>query len=150
MGPYCKYCDTRCFVHLPEHTPAHVIQAYHQKGFMSPIIATCKRGQAFEQDRIGWCYDTIKAGIEATTQTFTRSGGTLTLTPSAFTLDLTASPVPHIALFQLANQLEQHTGMWLDLREAPNGGFTEWMVMDKHGNIHQATGTPRTVTIPLA
>ncbi len=88
--------------------------------------------------------------VAGATMTITKSGGTLTLTPSAFTLDLTHSPVPHIALFQLANQMENQTGYWLDFREQPNGLVTEWMLMDKRGVAHQATGTPRRVTIPLA
>lgn len=83
------------------------------------------------------------------TQTFIKSYGVAKLSPTAFTLDLTHAPNPHIALFQLANQLEQHTGYWLDFREQPNGQVTEWMLMDKHGVAHQAIGTPRSVTIPL-
>ncbi len=79
-----------------------------------------------------------------------KSGGTLSLTPTVFTLDLSRARNPHIALFQLANILEQHTGYWLDFREQPNGQVTEWMLMDKHGVAHKATGTPRTVVIPLA
>lgn len=82
--------------------------------------------------------------------TIQKSGGTLRLSPSMFTLDLTASPTPHIALFQLANALEQSTGYWLDFREQSNGLVAEWMLMDKHGTAHKATGTPRSVTIPLA
>lgn len=146
MGPYCRYCNNRCFTRFPEHTPDHIIEAYEGLG---NIIATCRQGQAFEQERVGWCYATIKAEIKAT-KTFARSGGTLSLSSTMFTLDLSRADSPHIALFQLANMLEQSTGYWLDFREESNGQVTEWMLMDSHGVAHKATGTPRTVTIPLA
>jgi len=85
MGPYCSFCGTRCFVHLPANTPAHVIQAYRAKNLASPIIATCKRGQAFEQERVGWSYETIHVEIEreqAQTQTFIKSYGVAKLSPT--------------------------------------------------------------------
>ena len=55
MGPYCQFCGRRCFVPFPEGTPARVLKAYGS----STIIATCERGQAFERERVGFCYDDI-------------------------------------------------------------------------------------------
>jgi hypothetical protein len=59
MGPYCKFCGTRCFCHFPQETPEHILKAYGT----STIIATCPAGQAFEKQKVGYCYDDI---IEAT------------------------------------------------------------------------------------
>lgn len=56
MGPYCRFCQQRCFVHFPAGTPAKVLTAY--TGFN--IIATCKGGQEFERLNIGYCYDDIQ------------------------------------------------------------------------------------------
>lgn len=61
MGPYCKFCDNRCFVHFPDNTPEEVLKAY---GPNVQIIATCERGQAFEKESRGYCYDDIKSLIE--------------------------------------------------------------------------------------
>lgn len=55
MGPYCKFCDQRCFVPHPEKTPKYVYVAYGT----STIIATCHAGQQFEMERLGYCYDRI-------------------------------------------------------------------------------------------
>ncbi len=55
MGPYCQFCNQRCFVPFPEGTPARVLKAYTT----STIIATCQAGQAFERERVGYCYDDI-------------------------------------------------------------------------------------------
>jgi hypothetical protein len=55
MGPYCNFCDQRCFVYFPEGTPQEVLSAYGT----STIIATCPKGQAFELERVGFCYDEI-------------------------------------------------------------------------------------------
>ncbi len=57
MGPYCKFCDQRCFIPFPAWTPEHILQAYGR----STIIATCPRGQAFERERTGFCYADIAA-----------------------------------------------------------------------------------------
>ena len=60
MGPYCKFCNQRCFVHMPMTTPKHILKAYGT----STIIATCSGGQKFEKDKVGYCYDDIKAIAE--------------------------------------------------------------------------------------
>jgi hypothetical protein len=56
MGPYCKFCDNRCFVYLPVDTPEPIRQAYGT----STIIATCPGGQRFEKEKIGYCYQDIR------------------------------------------------------------------------------------------
>lgn len=61
MGPYCKFCGTRCFVHLPSGLPAEVYQAYGS----ATIIATCTVGQEFEKKKVGYCYSDIMAMKES-------------------------------------------------------------------------------------
>lgn len=61
MGPYCIYCGLRCFVPLPPDTPEHIREAYGS----ATIVATCPRGQAFEREKVGWCYDMIKEAIKS-------------------------------------------------------------------------------------
>jgi hypothetical protein len=53
MGPYCQFCDTRCFVPLTNETPAFVLILYGNYGLM----ATCQAGKAFERQKLGVCYD---------------------------------------------------------------------------------------------
>ena len=65
MGPYCKYCDNRCFVHLPQATPQKYLDIYEAAGFTSIIIATCPAGQRAEKNNLGVCYDEIVADIKA-------------------------------------------------------------------------------------
>ena len=59
MGPYCNFCNQRCFVHMPAGTPAKIVAAYGT----STIIATCPAGQKFEREKVGYCYDDIKRAI---------------------------------------------------------------------------------------
>jgi hypothetical protein len=61
MGPYCKFCGRRCFVYLPNETPAHILKAYGT----SNIIATCHEGQQFEREKVGYCHDDIQAAINS-------------------------------------------------------------------------------------
>lgn len=56
MGPYCNFCNTRCFVPIPLHTPAKILQAYGT----ASIVATCTSGQEFEKNKVGYCYRDIK------------------------------------------------------------------------------------------
>ena len=60
MGPYCKFCGQRCFTYFPAGTPDHMLKAYSPN---VTIIATCPAGQAFEKEKIGYCYDDIKNAI---------------------------------------------------------------------------------------
>jgi len=53
MGPYCKFCNQRCFRYIPEIAPEHVKSAYGT----STIAATCEAGKAFEREKIGVCAD---------------------------------------------------------------------------------------------
>ena len=55
MGGYCKFCNNRCFVPLPNGTPKHILAAYGS----SSILATCQQGQEFEKKNLGYCYDDI-------------------------------------------------------------------------------------------
>ena len=59
MGPYCKFCNSRCFVHLPTDTPKEALEAYGT----STIVATCERGQAFELEKVGWNYTKIRQAV---------------------------------------------------------------------------------------
>lgn len=59
MGPYCKFCDRRCFCYFPDKTPKHILEAYGT----CTIIATCPGGQAFEKEKVGYCYNDIMAEI---------------------------------------------------------------------------------------
>lgn len=56
MGPYCNFCNQRCFVPLLMDTLEEALKAYGT----SSIIATCRAGQAFEMEKVGWCYDKIQ------------------------------------------------------------------------------------------
>ena len=58
MGPYCKYCNTRCFAFFPKWTPTHVLEAYRPG---VTIIATCHQGQAAEKEATGYCWSDIQA-----------------------------------------------------------------------------------------
>ncbi len=59
MGPYCKYCNTRCFVALTESLWNVMTEEQREKYRQHPrridIIATCPHGQAFEKERIDVC-----------------------------------------------------------------------------------------------
>ena len=56
MGPYCNFCQTRCFTHFPKNTPRHILKAYGT----STIIATCPAGQQLEQAKTGYSLDIIQ------------------------------------------------------------------------------------------
>ncbi len=60
IGPYCRFCQTRCFAHLPANTPQEIRTAYGT----STIIATCAAGQVFEVQEVGWSWDLIQEAIE--------------------------------------------------------------------------------------
>jgi len=57
MGPYCRFCQRRCFVFLPDDTPCHIRRAYGS----AELIATCHGGQEYEQAHIGFSYRDILA-----------------------------------------------------------------------------------------
>lgn len=59
MGPYCNYCNQRCFTHMPAHTPPHIFEAYVRAVGGVPILATCPSGKAMEKERVGYCIDDI-------------------------------------------------------------------------------------------
>ena len=49
MGPYCRYCDTRCFVPDP--------WGEHRIGGARIILATCEKGKALDRERAGYDID---------------------------------------------------------------------------------------------
>lgn len=61
MGPYCKFCDQRCFVHIPMGTPENILKAYGT----STIVATCKAGQQYEKNKVGFCHQDIVDAINS-------------------------------------------------------------------------------------
>ena len=61
MGPYCKFCDNRCFTFFPDATPKYILNKYREG---VTIIATCRGGQDFERERTGYDYDEINRHIE--------------------------------------------------------------------------------------
>ncbi len=60
MGPYCNFCNQRCFCVLPEFTPRWIRDQYPQH----IIVATCYRGQQAEKKQFGYCYQDIVKEIE--------------------------------------------------------------------------------------
>lgn len=65
MGPYCNFCNRRCFVPFPKGTPQEVFDVYNKhKGVPVHIIATCSKGQAYEKEKTGWCLDDIRQAIK--------------------------------------------------------------------------------------
>ena len=62
MGPYCKYCGERCFVHM-DRWPDHVKKAYGYPD-KATIASTCRGGQAFERKLTGFSYDDVKGAVK--------------------------------------------------------------------------------------
>lgn len=52
MGPYCNYCDKRCFVPNPNHSDPFNGGA--------TILATCLGGQKHDKRLLGYCWDEVK------------------------------------------------------------------------------------------
>jgi hypothetical protein len=57
MGPYCDFCQLRCFVPFPDNTPLNILLVH---GLYTSLIATCPEGQKFEKEKVGFCYDDIR------------------------------------------------------------------------------------------
>lgn len=55
MGPYCNYCQQRCFVRIPQDAPAELKAAYGT----ASLMATCARGIANEQEKLGYSYKSL-------------------------------------------------------------------------------------------
>jgi hypothetical protein len=51
MGPYCKFCDQRCFVPNPRESRI-------------TIIATCPEGQAHDKAKLGYNYAEVLPEIK--------------------------------------------------------------------------------------
>lgn len=65
IGPYCIFCDRRCFVRIPVDTPDSMRAILREVAPGVSILATCRRGEAFERDRFGFGITEIAAAIEA-------------------------------------------------------------------------------------
>lgn len=60
MGPYCKFCNSRCFVPADmedRKVPDTFAEKYRQRGY--PILATCKAGKEFDKSVLGFNYDDL-------------------------------------------------------------------------------------------
>lgn len=50
MGPYCQFCNHRCFVPNPRNgNPFH-------DAHRATILATCARGQEHDKQALGYCW----------------------------------------------------------------------------------------------
>lgn len=56
MGPYCHYCQSRCFVPIPADAPAAVRAAFGT----ATLMATCATGQAHDKQATGYCYADVR------------------------------------------------------------------------------------------
>lgn len=48
MGPYCQFCDHRCFVPDPTRS--------------GHLLATCLRGQEHDRRALGYCWADVRVG----------------------------------------------------------------------------------------
>lgn len=64
MEPCCQFCGLHCFQPFPEGTPYFARNCYNVGGRNVTIIATCAEGQAYELEKFGWSYDTIRTYIQ--------------------------------------------------------------------------------------
>lgn len=63
MGPYCKFCGRRCFVHFPVDAPPEALAAWPPGSW---ILATCPSGQECDAKfSDGWSWSAICAAIAA-------------------------------------------------------------------------------------
>jgi len=63
MGPYCNFCDRRCFIPITEklwQEMTEPMRELYRKHKPVDIIATCSGGQEFEKERIGVCVSDIR------------------------------------------------------------------------------------------
>src|SRR3990170_3817875 len=63
MGPYCNFCQTRCFAPVKADWPEAILLPYREKGF--GIAATCAQGQEYERRKLGVCYGDGEAALMA-------------------------------------------------------------------------------------
>lgn len=62
MGPYCHYCNHRCFAYIPGDLPQSLLSKYGA----ATITATCSDGQRFEREHLGVSYADIVEWRRAT------------------------------------------------------------------------------------
>lgn len=60
MGPYCKFCDSRCF-HHPDYVARALPKIHLQKMLRTHgeimMMASCPGGKAFEKKELGFSAD---------------------------------------------------------------------------------------------
>ena len=61
MGPYCKFCERRCFVPITFDWPEDIRKAYGH----NTIAATCWAGQEYERQRLGVSFDDAEPFVTA-------------------------------------------------------------------------------------
>jgi len=59
MGPYCKFCDERCFVPCPADAPGDVKEAFRDAAGGLALMATCPKGRAFDREKTGYSIDDV-------------------------------------------------------------------------------------------
>jgi hypothetical protein len=59
MGPYCKFCDNRCFVPV-RLTDEQLAMALERQNFVVSILATCAKGREFDKEMLGFNIDDVK------------------------------------------------------------------------------------------
>lgn len=69
MGPYCRYCDNRCFVpadYMRVPPPEHM-DSFKRHGF--PILATCPAGMQKDKEVLGFnVQDLVPLGAGSLTE----------------------------------------------------------------------------------
>lgn len=62
MGPYCHFCNNRCFVPITDALWSQMTEQQRKcyQGRSTTILATCPGGQAFEKEKIGVCLHDIR------------------------------------------------------------------------------------------
>jgi hypothetical protein len=66
MGPYCKFCDSRCFI--PADLDDREVPKEFQTKFVErgcPILATCAAGKVLDKSVLGFSADDLIWKTEA-------------------------------------------------------------------------------------
>lgn len=56
MGPYCRFCDSRCFyhpIHVVERLPRDLANRLIDRVGEVPMLASCPAGRAFDKQATG-------------------------------------------------------------------------------------------------
>ena len=65
MGPYCKFCDRRCFVDPMIWGLLSTSQKRVLGDHGYPLLATCAAGQEHDRQKLGLDYSEIRKTLEA-------------------------------------------------------------------------------------